>query len=72
MSCCTGHGIRIVGAMPESVAIVTTFSAGVCATCGALRRPRPLLEFFASPKALAAEERCVRRLDSQPKERLHA
>lgn len=52
-----GHGIRIVGAMPESVAIVTTFSAGVCATCGRVEAAQALLEFFASPKALAAKER---------------
>jgi molybdate transport system substrate-binding protein len=50
-------GITLVGPMPAEVAIVTTFSAGICATCRDVPATRALLEFFASPAALPAKER---------------
>ncbi len=48
-------GIAIVGPMPPEVAIVTTFSAGLCASCRDAPATRALLEFFASPAALSAK-----------------
>jgi len=51
------EGITRVGPMPAEVAIVTTFSAGICATCRDVPATRALLEFFASPAALPAKRR---------------
>jgi len=53
-------GITIVGPMPPEVAIVTTFSAAVCATCTDPARQaaaRAFIEFMASPECSAAKQR---------------
>ncbi|MBT0568844.1 substrate-binding domain-containing protein [Curvibacter sp. CHRR-16] len=50
-------GITLVGPMPDEVAILTTFSAGICTTCRDVPATHALLEFFASPAALAAKRR---------------
>lgn len=53
-------GITIVGPMPPEVAIVTTFSAAVCATCADPVRQaatRAFIEFMASPECSAAKQR---------------
>lgn len=50
-------GITIVGPMPPEVAILTTFCAGICATCRDVPATRALLDFFASPAALDAKRR---------------
>lgn len=50
-------GITIVGPMPADVAIVTTFSAGICSTSHQVDATRALLHFFASSAALAAKQR---------------
>ena len=50
-------GITIVGPMPTEVAILTTFGAGICATCRDVPATRALLDFFASPAALEAKRR---------------
>jgi molybdate transport system substrate-binding protein len=51
------EGITLVGPMPAEVAIMTTFSAGICVTCRDVPATRALLEFFASPAALPAKQR---------------
>ncbi|MBI2751657.1 MAG: substrate-binding domain-containing protein [Burkholderiales bacterium] len=51
------EGITLVGPMPAEVAIVTTFSAGICATCRDVVATRALLNFFTSPAALPAKQR---------------
>lgn len=53
-------GITIVGPMPPEVAIVTTFSAAVCATCTDPARQaatRAFIGFMASPGCSAAKQR---------------
>jgi len=53
-------GITIVGPMPPEVAIVTTFSAAVCATCTDPARQsatRALIDFMASPECDEAKRR---------------
>lgn len=50
-------GITIAGPMPAEVAIITTFSAGICATSRDIAATRAVLDFFASPAALAAKQR---------------
>jgi molybdate transport system substrate-binding protein len=42
-------GIELVGAMPAGCAIVTTFSAGVCATSSQAEAARALIAFMQSP-----------------------
>lgn len=50
-------GITLVGPLPSEIAIVTTFSAGICSTSQQIDATRTLLQFFASPDALAAKQR---------------
>jgi molybdate transport system substrate-binding protein len=50
-------GITIVGPMPAEVAIVTTFSAGICANSRQTEASRALLRYFASADSLAAKKR---------------
>ena len=48
------EGIAILGPMPPTVPIVTTFSGGICASSQQGDAVRALLEFLASPEAAAA------------------
>lgn len=50
-------GITVLGPMPAEVAIVTTFSGGVCAACQQVQAAQALLRYFASPATLAAKRR---------------
>lgn len=51
------EGITVVGALPEPVQIITTFSGAVCATCTQPGAVRAMLAFMASPEAAAAKRR---------------
>lgn len=58
-----GHGgIAIAGLMPPEIAIVTTFSAGICRTSTRTDDTRALLNYLASRDASAA----IRRHDMEP------
>ena len=50
-------GIDVVGAMPPEIAIVTTFSAGVCAASTQPDAARTLCRFMASPATAEAKRR---------------
>jgi molybdate transport system substrate-binding protein len=50
-------GIELVGPMPEPVQIVTTFSAGVCATSSQPDAVRRLIDFMASPGTAETKRR---------------
>ncbi|HMA06586.1 MAG TPA: substrate-binding domain-containing protein [Ramlibacter sp.] len=50
-------GIALVGAMPQPVQIITTFSGAVCAASTQGDAARSLLAFLASPEAAAAKRR---------------
>lgn len=50
-------GIDILGAMPPGCEIVTTFSAGICATSSQADAVRALLAFLSSPAAADAKRR---------------
>jgi molybdate transport system substrate-binding protein len=50
-------GIEVVGPMPNDAQIVTTFSAGVCATSSHPDAVRRLLDFMASPESADAKRR---------------
>lgn len=50
-------GIDVIGAMPPEIAIVTTFSAGLCASSAQPEAVRALLDFMASPDTAAAKRR---------------
>lgn len=50
-------GIDVVGPLPPSIQITTTFSAGVCAASAQPEAARALLDFMASPLAVQAKRR---------------
>ncbi len=50
-------GITVLGTLPEPVACITTFSAGLCATGTQPAAARELLRFFTSSDADAAKRR---------------
>ncbi|MFO1315130.1 MAG: substrate-binding domain-containing protein [Burkholderiales bacterium] len=50
-------GIAVVGMLPPAIAIVTTFSAGVCTASREPERARELLAFLASPETAEAKRR---------------
>jgi molybdate transport system substrate-binding protein len=50
-------GIDVIGAMPEPLQIVTTFSAAVCTAAAQPEAARRLIAFMASPAAAAAKRR---------------
>lgn len=50
-------GITIIGPLPEAVQIITTFSAGLCATSPHAEAAGQLLAFLAAPEAAAAKHR---------------
>jgi molybdate transport system substrate-binding protein len=50
-------GIAVIGGMPDSCAIVTTFSAGVCAAAAQVSPSRALIEFMGSPQAAETKRR---------------
>jgi molybdate transport system substrate-binding protein len=49
------EGIAVLGPLPPSVQIVTTFSAGVCRACSEPEAVRALLAFMASSEATDAK-----------------
>lgn len=49
------QGITVLGALPASIQLMTTFSAGVAAASAQPEAARVLLEFLASPAAAAAK-----------------
>lgn len=51
------EGIGIVGPLPDTIQITTTFSAGLCATSTQLDAVRALFDFLTSPQAAAAKRR---------------
>jgi molybdate transport system substrate-binding protein len=50
-------GIDVLGPMPPGVEIVTTFSAGLCATSTRVEAARALLAFMRSPATVDAKRR---------------
>jgi molybdate transport system substrate-binding protein len=50
-------GIEVVGPMPQTVQIVTTFSAGICAASSQTDAVRRLLDFMASADCADAKRR---------------
>ena len=50
-------GIELLGALPAEIQIVTTFSAGVCASATQPGAARELIAFMASPAAVEAKRR---------------
>ena len=51
------EGITVLGPLPPSIQIVTTFSAGLCAGSTQAAAVRALLDFMASPQAAEAKRR---------------
>jgi molybdate transport system substrate-binding protein len=51
------QGIDLVGDLPESIQIVTTFSAGVATASAQPEAARALIAFFASPETADAKRR---------------
>lgn len=50
-------GIDLLGALPESIQITTTFSAGVCTSSSQPDAVRAMLSYMASPAATSAKQR---------------
>jgi molybdate transport system substrate-binding protein len=50
-------GIRVVGDLPEAIAIITTFTAGVCSRSTQPETARAMLAYLASPEAAEAKRR---------------
>lgn len=50
-------GVELLGAMPEPVQIVTTFSAGLCAKSSQPHAARRFITYLASPATAAAKQR---------------
>jgi molybdate transport system substrate-binding protein len=50
-------GIAIVGPLPPAIQIITTFSAAITTNCTRVAEVRVLLDFMASPDAVAAKIR---------------
>ncbi len=51
------EGVDVVGPLPPSIQIVTTFSAGVCTASTQPEAARALLDFMASPAVAEAKRR---------------
>jgi molybdate transport system substrate-binding protein len=51
------EGITVLGPLPPAIQILTTFSAGVCATAAQADRVRALIADMNSPEAAAAKRR---------------
>lgn len=51
------QGIDVLGPLPPSIQITTTFSAGVCAASAQPEAARALLAFLASPEAARTKQR---------------
>lgn len=50
-------GIQVLGALPQAVAIVTTFSGAVCTASTQAAAVRGLLQYFSSPEVEATKRR---------------
>ena len=50
-------GIAVLGLLPDEIAVVTTFAAGVCTASTQPEAARALLDFLASPATDAAKRR---------------
>ena len=50
-------GIDVIGPMPPAIQIITTFSAGLCASSTQGDAVRSLLDFMASPVSADAKRR---------------
>jgi molybdate transport system substrate-binding protein len=50
-------GIDLLGALPETIQITTTFSAGICTACPQPDAVRAMLAYLASPAASPAKQR---------------
>jgi molybdate transport system substrate-binding protein len=51
------EGITVLGQLPESIQIITTFSAALCAGSAQAEAARSMLAFMASPQVAAAKRR---------------
>ncbi len=51
------EGISVLGTLPPAIQIITTFSAGVCATSTQAETVRAMLAYMASPAAAEAKRR---------------
>ena len=50
-------GITILGPLPDSIQVVTTFSGGVCTASGQVDAAKALLAFLASPQTAAIKQK---------------